>query len=186
MSQNSRFFVSREKRKLLTIFNDLSRPRSFWKNLISVRSRYECSSQRSFWKDFIFASSSWKDLIFASSSWKDLISARSRYDYDSRYCIRLLYLSENDLSENDLSENDYDLFWISEILLFSQDLVRFSKFCEFLSFSTFFRLHFLSFLFLKSWIFSTRKAVVRSILPDPSQKESKPIRIDHIYIFLNR
>jgi hypothetical protein len=43
-----------------------------------------------------------------------------------------------------------------------------------------------SFLSLKNWIFSTREAVVRSILFDSSQKESESIRIDHIYIFLSR
>jgi hypothetical protein len=120
---------------------DFSRSRSSWKNFILASSfwtQFFVSSSRSFWKSLISTSSSWRDFISSSSSqnelwnressrffvsrsqssWKDLVSARSRYDNDSRYCIRLLYLSEN---ENDLSENDYDLLWI-----------RFSKYLEFL------------------------------------------------------
>ncbi len=174
MSQNPRPFVSREKRKLLTVSNDLSRSRSSWKDFISARSMYECSvgseyeyssrysifanesrvsqqffvsSSRSSWKDLISARSSHNEIVdrdkssrfeesqvsyrsrsdsFASESeifssrsfWNDLISARSKYDNNSRYCIQLLYLSENDLSED-----DYDLLWI-----------RFSKYLEFLKF----------------------------------------------------
>jgi hypothetical protein len=73
--------VSRENRRLLTVFNDpqprsswknliLSRSRSSWKNLISTRSRYSISTNcndsprpRSFWKDLILASSFWRDFI---------------------------------------------------------------------------------------------------------------------------
>jgi hypothetical protein len=82
------------------------------------------SSSRSSWKNFIFASSSWRDFISLRSSqnklwnrrnsrffvsrsrsfWKDFVSERSKYDNDSRYCIRLLYLSENDLSDDDYSK----------------------------------------------------------------------------------
>jgi hypothetical protein len=76
------------------------------------------------------------------------------------------------------------LLWISEILLFSQDLVRFSEFFEFSSFSTFFRLHFSSFLpSLEELDFFDPKSCCEI---DPSQKESESIRIDHIYIFLSR
>jgi hypothetical protein len=183
-------YVSRENRKLLTVLNDSSQSRSFWKDFISIRSRYECSSRYSIPANesrvnrkllSVSKESSYqyenrnprsftsKSQIFRPrSSWKDLISARSRND--SEYCIQLLYLSENDLSEN-----DYDLFWISEILLFSQDLVRFSEFFEFSSFfSTFFRLHFSSSLLLKGWIFSTRRAVVRSVLLRKDQNRSGP------------
>jgi hypothetical protein len=114
-------FVSRENRRLLTVSNDSSRARSPWKDLISARSRYSIPANSN---DTPQPRSSWKDLIVASSSWKDLILAsvaRSRYDNDSRYCIRLFYLSENDLSENDC-----DLFWFSHLrrILIHHDILR--------------------------------------------------------------
>jgi hypothetical protein len=111
-------FVSRENRRLLTVSNDSPRARSLWKDSISACSRYsiltnfnDSPQPRSSWKDLIVASSSWKDPILARSSWKDPVPARSRYDNDSQYCIRLLYLSDDDLSEN-----DYDLLWFSYLL----------------------------------------------------------------------
>ncbi len=39
---------------------------------------------------------------------------------------------------------------------------------------------------LKGWIFSTRGAVVGSVLPGPSQKGPEPVRTGHTYIFLSR
>jgi hypothetical protein len=111
-------FVSRENRRLLTVCNDLSRSRSSCKNLIFASS---------LWTQFFVSRSQslWRTLILASSLWKDLISARSEYERESRYCIQLLYLSENDLSEN-----DYDLLWIrsSEYLEFLEFLVIISPF----------------------------------------------------------
>jgi hypothetical protein len=151
--------VSRENRKLLTVFND--------------------SQSRSFWKNLIFAGSLWKNSISASSFWKDSVSARSRYDYDSEYCIQLFYLSENDLSEN-----DYDLFWISEILLFS------SRSCQILRIS---RILYFFFNILSSSLFIIPSLEGLDFF-DPesccetgsSQKGSESIRIGHIYIFLSR
>jgi hypothetical protein len=104
------------------IYN-LPRPRSLWKNSIPVRSRYEGGPRYSIpanesrvSRQFLEnlendydsrqfsvsrSRSPWKNPISASSLWKDAVSARSRYDNDSQYCIRFLYLSENDLSEDD-------------------------------------------------------------------------------------
>jgi hypothetical protein len=131
--------VSRENRRLLTVSNDSSRSVSREnRRLLTVDNESRSGSS---WKDFV-----WKDLIFASLFWKHLVSAR----------IRLFYLSENDLSEN-----DYDLLWISEILLFSS---RYYQILEISRISAIF--HLSSFLFIKNWFFSTRRAVTRSLISD--------------------
>ncbi len=173
-------FDSRSLRKdfILARFsqNKLLNRRSSQIFVFSSRSSwYDLIFASSFWKDLIFASSSWKDLIFTSSSWKDFISAHSEYDYDSRYCIRLLYLSENDLNENDLDENDYDLLWFSHL---EKTSLFWRILTEIFSFQIFFHLH---------HSFSWRAGFFRSkeLLWDRSFSER--IRIDqnrsHLHIF---
>jgi hypothetical protein len=141
-------FVSRENRRLLTVSNDSSRARSLWKNPISARSRYSIFAIY----DSSQSRSSWKNSIFASLLWIDFVSTRSRDD--SRYCIRLPYLSENDLSED-----DFALFWTSH---FRKTSIH----------------HDIN----PGWIFFLReKAVVRSILLRKNQNRSESTTSTYFY-----
>jgi hypothetical protein len=169
----SRLLSSRENRYLKENRTTKKYREKYRQELVKERSIY--NSSKKFSKDSDFRNL--RFFVFRSrSSWKNLVSTRSRYDNDSRYCIRLLYLSVNDLSENDLSEDDCDLFWISEILLFSS---RYYQILEISRISAFF--HLSSSLFIKNWFFSTRKAVVRPILFRKNQNRSKSITSTYFY-----